>query len=288
MEINTNLGQTRPFSERAGYRVIPPQLKLAEVSNQQRRLIDFHISEEIKRFTKYPNRFEKEWKEVAKDLHVRFFRSPIGKFRNDPDGLRTRLSDFILKWNKFYDLFDLIEFLCEQDKCSDRLKSDLSSSFEESHSAYRMIDRRTIVAVGNEELAKTYVSAIEIADSNGAIGAKAHLISAGKHIKDKKNSDSVRESINAAEAVAKKLEPGSSGLGDALKSLSRRYSWNKLLTNAINKLYAYTNDENGIRHSLVFEGKANVEEADALFMLGVCASLVTYLLMQQTTLETSK
>lgn len=88
--------------------------------------------------------------------------------------------------------------------------------------------------------------------------------------------------------VVKKLEPGSSGLGEALKILSRRHSWNKQLTNAINKLYAYTNDENGIRHSLVFKGKANVEEADALFMLGVCASLITYLLMQQTTLATSK
>lgn len=203
MEISSNHGQTRPFSERAGYRVIPRQLKLAEVSDQQRRLIDFHISEEIERFTKYPNLFEKEWKEVAKDLHVRFFRLPIGKFRNDPNGLRTKLSNFILNWNKFYDLFDLIEFLCEQDKCSDRLKSDLSSSFEESLSAYRMIDRSTIVAVGNEELAKTYVSAIEIADSDGAIGAKAHLINAGKLIKDMKNSDSVRESINAAEGGSK-------------------------------------------------------------------------------------
>lgn len=282
MEIDSNLGRTLPFSQRTGYQVIPQQLKLAEVSEQQRRLIDFHISEEIERFTKYPNLFEKEWKEVAKDLHVRFFRSPIGKFRNDPDGLRTKLSNFILTSNKFYHLFDLIEFLCEQNKCSDRLKSDLSSSFEESLSAYRMIDRSIIVAVGNEELAKNYVSAIETADSNGAIGAKTHLINAGKHIKDMKNNDSVRESINAAEAVAKKLEPYSNSLGEALKLLSRRYSWNKLLTSAINKLYAYTNDEKGIRHSLVFEGKANVEEADALFMLGVCASLVTYLLMQQT------
>ena len=43
------------------------------------------------------------------------------------------------------------------------------------------------------------------------------------------------------------------------------------------KLYAYTSDEHGIRHALNRDG-ANVDEADAIFMLGACASFVSYLI----------
>jgi hypothetical protein len=47
---------------------------------------------------------------------------------------------------------------------------------------------------------------------------------------------------------------------------------------AFQKLYGYTSDENGIRHASVFDPKAKVDETDALFMLGACASFVSYLL----------
>jgi hypothetical protein len=51
-----------------------------------------------------------------------------------------------------------------------------------------------------------------------------------------------------------------------------------MLRSALDKLYAYTNAEGGIRHANVFADKANVDEDDALFMLGACASFVTFLL----------
>lgn len=271
--------QKLPFSQRNGYSAIPPQLKLEEVSDEHRKLIDYHITEEIGRFTSYVDCFESEWKHVAKELCVRFLGLSIGDFRDDPDKLTKLLRNIILR-AEFFILFDLVEFLCQQHNCSDTLKRDLSGSFEESRSAYRMIDLRTIVAVGNEELAKTYLGALEKTAAHEADGARTHLINAGKLITDRKFSDSVRESITAVEAAAKKLDPKSSTLGAALKTLSKRYSWNDQLKIAIEKLYAYTNVEKGIRHALGSDGKANVDEADALFMLGACASLVTYLLLQ--------
>ena len=267
-----------PFSQRNGYTTIPPQLKLEEVCDKHRRLIAYHISEEISRNI-YRGTLSDKWEYVAKELFVKYFDFRPGYFKVAPDSIYSRLLGVIYQ-GKFFELFDLIEFLCRQDNCSDTVKIDLSSSFEESRSAYRMIDLRTIVAVGNEELAKTYLGALDKTAAHETDGARTHLINAGKLIADRKFSDSVRESINVAEAVAKKLAPGSSELGDALKTLSKRNQWNGQLYSAIKKLYAYTNSEKGIRHALVLEGKANVDEADALFMLGACASLVTYLLLQ--------
>jgi hypothetical protein len=47
---------------------------------------------------------------------------------------------------------------------------------------------------------------------------------------------------------------------------------------AFGSLYGYSSDEEGVRHALVFSDEAKVDEADALFMMGACASFVSYLL----------
>lgn len=51
---------------------------------------------------------------------------------------------------------------------------------------------------------------------------------------------------------------------------------------AFSKLYGYSSDEEGVRHALVFGNEAQVDEANALFMLGACASFVSYLLARGT------
>jgi hypothetical protein len=35
-------------------------------------------------------------------------------------------------------------------------------------------------------------------------------------------------------------------------------------------LYGYTSDQKGIRHPLLDDGTADVDEADAMFMIGAC------------------
>ena len=44
------------------------------------------------------------------------------------------------------------------------------------------------------------------------------------------------------------------------------------------KLYGFASDEKGIRHPLLDDGAANVDETDALFMIGACAAFVSYLI----------
>jgi len=73
-----------PFSRRTGLDPIPPQLKLGEVSAELRRLIFYYISLEIGRESYVPPYgsavFKLEWRRVATDLHVLFFKQPIDKF----------------------------------------------------------------------------------------------------------------------------------------------------------------------------------------------------------------
>ena len=88
----------------------------------------------------------------------------------------------------------------------------------------------------------------------------------------------MRESIHAVEAVAVRLAPGTNTLGSALKVLENKEHLHGGLKSAFEKLYGYSSDEEGVRHALVFEDNTKVDETDALFMLGACASFVTYLL----------
>ena len=86
---------------------------------------------------------------------------------------------------------------------------------------------------------------------------------------------------HAVEAAALRLAPETNTLGGALTELERNRGLNGGLKRAFGQLYGYTSDAEGIRHAMVFENKANVDEADALFMFGACASFVAYLLSRQ-------
>ena len=185
----------------------------------------------------------------------------------------------------FNKLFDFVEFICQQDNCSTKLKVNLANSFVDTYSAYRLIDSRYVVAIGNEEQVATYLVALEIAAKRDASGPRAHLINAGRHIADQSWNDSVRESIHAVESVARKLVPKTQNLEKALEPVIKRNLMIAQLVEAVGKLYAYTNSENGIRHAFLFDTpEAKVDETDALFMLGTCASFVSYLLSRSTQL----
>lgn len=78
-------------------------------------------------------------------------------------------------------------------------------------------------------------------------------------------------------SVAKTLEP-SAELSKALAKLEGSASIHGGLKKAFLAIYGYTSDEKGIRHALIDDANAKVDEADALFMIGACAAFVSYLI----------
>lgn len=268
-----------PFSQRAGMELIPPQLKLGEVSDELRRLLHYYIKLEIDRetYSTYAILFNKKWQRVAMDLHVLFFKEAADSFEYNAYPNERHLSGFIQK-APIGALFDLIEFLLRHPGCSDELKRELAESFVRARAAYRVFDCQYIVAIGAEEQAVAFERAIADAGIRNATAARKQLIAAGVALRNSDWPGSVRESIHAVEAVAVRLAPGTNTLGAALKVLEQRGHLHGSLKAAFGSLYGYASDEEGIRHARVFDDDAQVDEADALFMLGACASFVSYLL----------
>lgn len=121
--------------------------------------------------------------------------------------------------------------------------------------------------------------AIETVRQGKMDGAATHLQQAVEFINMKLYAKSVAESIGAVESVARKIDPASSKtLGPALDSLERAdLLKHKALKKGFQRIYGYTNDEEGIRHPLISQSEADVALDEAIFMFGACASFAAYL-----------
>jgi hypothetical protein len=263
---------------------MPPQLRLGEVSPELRRLLDYYISLEIDRESYVPYSsaiFTDEWRRVATDLHVLFFKQPPDKFDYSAYQTKQRLSLFIQRAN-IGALFDLVEFFVRHPICSDELKRELAGAFATARAAYRVLDNKYIAAIGTEEQAAAFERAIADTEAMHATAARKQLVAAAVALRQSDWASSVRESIHAVEAMAVRLAPGTDTLGAALKVLEQRGHLHGGLKAAFGSLYGYSSDQEGVRHALVFSDEVQVDEADALFMLGACASFVSYLAARST------
>lgn len=271
------------FSQRNGLKPIPKQLQLEQVSDEFRRLIHYALHQEIHRVSldgPLSSYFSGEWLRVAQDLHVRFFGRPISSFENSPFQLSKELERFIMKVS-YHELFDLIEFFSKHRSGTAQIKSDLAQAFCDARTAYRLKDS-LVIAVGTREQAEALLKAIDDAESSGNQGARQHLLGAGKKLSNSDWVGSVRDSIHAVEAAAMNFAPGNT-LGPALTELEKRGKLHGGLKKAFGALYGYTSDkQTGVRHANVFGTDELVDESDALFMLGACASFVSYLIARNT------
>ena len=298
-----------PFSQRYGYAPVIQQLALGEIPSAFREeikaLLDQVIIEDDRGYIlissvdtfrniflnicggSYPN-FSKHKQpkpisfEYKPRLTIDYSKRSITR-----NFVINFLSDFVNACD-FFRLFDLLEELINnQEKLklytngydnSGQLFGDaLKELFKKHHLAYIIYDRK-IVPISNETEGTTYVAALDETKDTGQLGAHSHLLKAGDQINHQKWADSVRESISAVEAVCRQIVGENATLGSALKEIEKNYPLHPAFKKALSELYGFTSDENGIRHSLLDKSNAAVDEADALFMLGACASFVSYLL----------
>lgn len=159
----------------------------------------------------------------------------------------------------------------------------LNTFFEKECVGYRF--------VGNQIVKIT--DPIEIQEIEEAIqcdfdGCRTHINNAvgflaNRETKDYKNC--IKESISAVESICKViLGKDNATMGDALKELERKRGLKGPLKVAFEKLYSYTNDKGGIRHSEgLFVSDVTFEEAK--FMLVSCSAFVNYLIAEYGKIE---
>ncbi len=269
------------FAEAEGIRGPPPQLKLKEVSRELRaKLWNVLYSNLKESCIAYGDRVRLTgpWFDILFYLHVNVQFHMADEFSNDGGYHAERIKKLILN-GSYIDIFDFIQTALRNHQNKWMLSAQISDALESSRAAYRILDVDTIIPISSETDFETVGRALADVSKHEFNGARAHLKTAVSKLTTGDFAGSIRESISAVESVARKLATSSS-LSESLVILENKFEIHNALKRGFNAIYGYTSDEKGIRHPLIDEPNAKVDEADALFMIGACSAFVSYLIFK--------
>jgi hypothetical protein len=270
------------FEQAEGAAPLPTQLLPKELTKELRarlwQVLYLELSENIERDDhRYPSYFQGRWLTILKDKYV---------FRDHEmiDGFQNRALDHIeamkhqFSRGSYLQVFGLIQFFLRHPACPHDFWMGFEAVLRDCRAAYCIFDCNTIIPVTSDEDRVALERAFADVAVSEFKGARAHLRNAGSELSNGHYAASIRESIHAVESVARVLEPSAATLTPALAALSTKVRIHPALKSGFSNLYGYTSDEKGVRHALIDGAAADVDEADALYMLGACASFVSYLI----------
>jgi hypothetical protein len=199
----------------------------------------------------------------------------LGDFVNNALEHRKRLRA-IFERGTYIEVLGVLEWILRHPACPLKGKY-FDAILGDCRSAYRLVDDyKTFLLVGSEAERQAIKRALADLSNTQYQGAAKHLRLAVEAVTRGKDADCIRESIHAVESIARTIT-GADSLAGALQKLENRASVHPALKRGFQALYGYTSDEDGIRHALLEKAAAQVDQADALFMLGACAAFVSYL-----------
>jgi Arc/MetJ-type ribon-helix-helix transcriptional regulator len=220
----------------------------------------------------------------ARLANLQFFKKPIDQTSNNAKTVTEEIRNWFFRadWNEVYDFLEYCVNFENNAGSKGKEQSEtlmgLANGFLKLElSAYRVVSGQIVPLTNDEEIK----SVNETVERRGKFSpASDHIQAAIRLYSDRKNPDyrnSVKESISAVEAVVRLISGNEKAtLGDALKIVDQSHSLHPALREGLLKIYGYTNDESGIRHSMVDE--SSVDKTDAYFMLVSCSAFCNFLI----------
>jgi AbiJ N-terminal domain 4 len=266
------------FSQRIGAVETPSIIQLNTISDALRNSIwNFIVS--------LFDEGESSWFAIAEHSAQFFFKVPVDELPHHSyrcrDWIKSRL--YAMEWHQVYDYVEFVADSCERvrrhpNMRKDRIQAVFNRIFAEELAGYRFVAGELVSISGPEEVA-AIEGALSVTSSAGLAGAHAHIASALQLFAKRPDPDyrnSIKESISAVEALAKRLgSTDSQGLAGALDELGKKMPFHGGLRAGLLKLYGYTSDEGGIRHAMLEEPKVGYDEAK--YMAVACSAFVNFL-----------
>ncbi|WP_036264438.1 AbiJ-NTD4 domain-containing protein [Methylocapsa aurea] len=217
---------------------------------------------------------------IARLMYIFYFKLPVDSLPRVTDSfVKNVLGHFQLA--QWFDVLNIVEFL--RTKClyeiikQQQFESDINRVLEIEKSAYRFIAGK-LASITNEIEMQELEQATKHIDRFGPVSE--HVRTALELYSQKPQPDyrnSIKESISAVESAAKIVTGlANATLGAAINEIDKKHSLHKAFKSGIIQLYGYTSDEGGIRHGL--SEAANIDEADARYMLVSCSAFANYLI----------
>ncbi|WP_426237386.1 hypothetical protein [Pararhizobium sp. DWP1-1-3] len=267
------------FSQAEGHEPLPSQLHLGELPASVRAELWAVFHSQIKRnITNFQYELNVPFLRVVERHWVRVEHRMIDEFDGRPDKVEAHWKAYFHEVTKYDVCLGFVQWMLRAFQ-SPSLSQAVSNVLVRTRAAYRVVSGDTIMPVASAEEAAAMVNAIRTTDTAQMPAARQHLLDAAAELSSGNYANSVRESMSAVESVAL-ASTGETNFAKAVGVMDGRRPMNGAFKIAVNRLYDYTSQEPGIRHAKKEAAVADVEEREAIFMLGVCASFVTYVLAE--------
>jgi hypothetical protein len=260
------------FEQAEGVAQLPRQLKLKEISPELRARLWGLIYDKM--FDKKTKMFISPWGTIIRAHYLNRLHRMVDEY--SPWKHLPYLKSTMIQGN-YTAIFGLFEYMLRHARCPPDLPEALSLILLETRAAYRIINDDTIIPISSEAEFQTIAHAFVDLALSEFHGARHHLATAASLLTAGDYSASIRESVHTVESVARTLAP-SGALSEALARLERSSGIHGGLKKGFGAIYGYSSDQQGIRHPLIDDPHARVDEADALFMIGACAAFTSYMI----------
>jgi Arc/MetJ-type ribon-helix-helix transcriptional regulator len=270
------------FSERMGYKPVRLELQKDSMDSALRSsLWNALILTSLKQDREYDRQ---RIKKFAATLYIEFFKWTMDRVPSSSYDVVNVLKKwfFDASWSEVYDFIEHCILIEMKSDNYGREKARELISFTNQFlitelSAYRVVAGQIVPLTNDSEIQ----SVNETVERRGKFAsASDHIQTAIRFYSDRTSPDyrnSVKESISAVESVVRLISGSDkSTLGDALKIVDKTHSLHSALKEGLLKIYGYTNDESGIRHSMIEE--SSVDRTDAYFMLISCSAFCNFLI----------
>lgn len=219
-----------------------------------------------------------EWGRIVYDFEKNFYFLPADEFDLSWEYVKYKYKNLVLT-APYNFVLDFVQHILQHEEKPDKFEFYIDHLLKEHLAAYTLVnDGQTIAPAATPEEGQALANSMTQVLDGGFTGAHQHLTKAIDRFNNVQFADSIRESIHAVESIARSIDPKSSSkIGPALQSLKTKVYVNEQFVSGIEKIYAYTNSERGLRHPLIEDDHAQADDADALFMIGACASFCSYL-----------
>jgi len=272
----------RLFSQREGFKPVKNKIQENSMDDDLRNSLWNALYKYYWSKLKPSSTPEETTRLLYEKLWIDYFKKPLDILTSTWD-IFQEIKEYFFKC-PWYEVYDFIEFIANNsfsflESTNNEFIKYCNHILERELSAYRFVGKKLVKITSECE-----ISEIEEALNISAPlkGVNIHLQRALDLLADRKNPDyrnSIKESISAIEAICRIITGDENAtLGKALQKMEEKSQirLHPALKEAFNKLYGYTSDADGIRHSLLDE--TNISFEDAKFMLVSCSAFINYLI----------
>lgn len=263
------------FKQRNGLAPVPTVLNPGELSKEIRNKLWFEFHKFFVANTQYSSKVKgNAYSSMAENFHetwVHLLGMESDSFRADAF---TQFTKTLIFNAKCEDVINFLDYIIGTDYVDGDIVSGIYSSLKLS--AYRINEKaKQIYVVSSAEQGEAVANSLNTIFSSKFNGVQTHIRKATEFLNQGQYRDSIRESIHAVESALRVI-CGEDTLPDCLKVLAKnKIVLHPALKVGLEKIYSYTSDKEGIRHSLK-EDTDFSSLSEAVLMFGLSTSFCGY------------